>query len=192
MVLPEPVGPVTSRMPSGRLMMRSNSCWSSVKPDFRQSQLQAFLVEDTHHDAFAVIRRQTRHAQVNQLGTHLRLNAPVLRDAMLGDGHVGLNFQPGDNGGLQSFGRRLHFLHHAVNAVAQPEFFCQRLQVNVRGAHLEGVHDDLIHQPDERRVRVHRPAVIRAGQVSDHVILREILKDILKTLVLDNAFFSPP
>ena len=34
-------------------------------------------------------------------------------------------------------GGALHFLHHAVNAVAQAESFCQRLQVNVRSAHLE-------------------------------------------------------
>ena len=33
---------------------------------FRQTQLQAFLVQNTHHDALAVIRRQAGHAQVNQ------------------------------------------------------------------------------------------------------------------------------
>ena len=30
-VVPEPVGPVTSRMPSGKAISFSNVCWSSVK-----------------------------------------------------------------------------------------------------------------------------------------------------------------
>ena len=130
------------------------------KSQFRQTEPQAFLVENTHDDAFAVVRRQARHAQVNQLGADLALNASVLRNAMLGDGHVRLDFQPGDDGRLQPFRRGLHLVQHAVNAVAQTEPFAQRLQMNVRGAHLEGIHDDLVHQPDERRIRVHRPAIV--------------------------------
>ena len=34
---------------------------------FRQAQLQTFLVQNTHDDAFAVVGRQAGDAQVNQL-----------------------------------------------------------------------------------------------------------------------------
>ena len=33
--------------------------------------------------------------------------------------------------------------------------------MNVRCAHFERVNDDLVHQPDQRRVRLHRAAVRR-------------------------------
>ena len=79
---------------------------------------------------------------------------------MLGDGHVRLDFQPRDDGRLQPFRRRLHFVQQTVNAVAQPESFAQRFQMNVRGAQFERVRDDLVHQPDERRVRVHHRTVV--------------------------------
>jgi len=100
---------------------------------------------------------------------------------MLGDGHVGLYFQAGNDGRLQTLGRRLHFLHHAVNAVAQPEFFRQWFQVDVRCAQLEGVYDDLIYQPNERRVRVHRPAVV--SQSGDDGRVNFALREIQNGLV---------
>ena len=72
-VLPEPVGPVTSRMPSGKPIRRSNVCWSSVKkPSSGKPQPQAFLVQNTHDDALAVVGRQARHAQIDQLAADLR------------------------------------------------------------------------------------------------------------------------
>ena len=94
-VLPEPVGPVTSKMPSGSAINRSNVCWSSVKnPSSGKPEPQPFLVENTHDDAFAMVGGQARNAQVNRLAAHLGLDAPVLRDAVFGDGHVGLDLQP--------------------------------------------------------------------------------------------------
>jgi len=85
------------------------------------------LSSNTHHDAFTVGWSAGRTRAGHQLVADLRLDASVLRDAMLGDGHVRLDFQPRDDGGLQPFRRRLHFVQQAVNAVAQGGIFFQRL-----------------------------------------------------------------
>ena len=108
----------------------------------RQAQPQPFLVQDTHDDALAVVGRQAGHAQVDELAAHRRLDAPVLRDPVLGDGHVGLDLQAADDGGLQPFGWGFDLVQHAVNPVAHAEHLRQRLQVNVRSAHLERLDDD--------------------------------------------------
>jgi hypothetical protein len=107
---------------------------------------------------------------------------------VLGDDHVRLDLQARDDGRLQPFRRRLHFLHHAVNAVAQAESFFQRLQVDVRCAQLEGVHDDLVHQPDERRIGVHRRAVV--VRLADlHLAQRQFLDHVLERAVGQRLFF---
>jgi hypothetical protein len=127
---------------------------------FRQTDAQTFLVQNTHHDGFPVIRRQTRDAQVNQLApAHGGLDAPVLRNAMLRDGHVGLDLEPRDDGRLQPLRRALHLVHHAVNAIPQPESLRERFKVNIRRAHLERINDDLIHQLDQRRIPIHRQRI---------------------------------
>src|SRR5262249_41115000 len=93
------------------------------KSQFRQAQAQSFLVEDTHDDAFAVIGGETGHTQIDQLVADIRLDTTVLRDAVFRDGHVRLDLEAADDGRLQSFGRRLHFVQHAVNAIANAKNF---------------------------------------------------------------------
>src|SRR5207249_6918794 len=89
--------------------------------------------------AFAVVGRQAGNAQVDELAGDLRLDAAVLRDALLGDGHVRLDLQSRNDRRLQSFGRRALLVQHAVNAVTHAERLAHRLEVNVRGAHPEGL-----------------------------------------------------
>ena len=152
------------------------------KSQLRQTELQSVLVQNTHDDALAVVRRQTRHAQINQLAPDLRLDTSVLRDAMFRDDHARRNFQTRNDRRLQLLRRRLHFLQHAVNAVAQAKFFPQRFQVNVRRAQLERVHDDLVHQPDERRVHLRHPALrlhhldVAQGQFFNDLLERRVLR----------------
>ena len=89
--------------------------------------------------------------------------------------------------GLKAFGRRFHFLHHAVYAVAEAEAFFERLKVDVGGAQFEGVHDDLVDEPDERRVGVHFHAVVL--EVADlHVALGQLLDDVGER-TLGHCFF---
>jgi len=83
-------------------------------------------------------RRKARNAEIDQFAADLRLNASVLRDAFLRDGHVALDFQAADNRRLQPFRRAVHFVEHAVNAIAHPKSLRERFQVNVRSARPEG------------------------------------------------------
>src|SRR5581483_2299039 len=115
---------------------------------------------------------------------NLALNASVLRDALLHDGHVGLNLEPLEDGCLKALGRALHLLHDTVNAVADAKLLGQRLEVNVRSAQLERVEDQLIHQFDHGRVSVHFPAVISAEDGNGHFGFRQLLDRIPHAIVL--------
>ncbi len=95
------------------------------------------------------------------LPAHLRLDAAVLRNAPFGDGHVGLDFKPADDRGLQPLGRAFHLVQHAVNPVADAEGLGQRLQMNVRRPRLERLHNQSVDQLDDRRVGFHHRPVVR-------------------------------
>ena len=124
------------------------------EPQLGQAQLEPLFVQDTHDDTFTVSSGQTRHAQINGFAADLRLDTAILRNAPLRDGHVGHDFQALKDGCLQPLGRVLHLVQHAVNAVADAEFLGQRLQMNVRSARLESVHDHGVDQLDDRRVGI--------------------------------------
>lgn len=47
------------------------------------------------------------------------------------------------------------------------EGFRQRFEMNVRGAQLERLQDETVHQLDDGRVRVHRFAVLHATDCAD-------------------------
>jgi hypothetical protein len=59
--------------------------------------------------------------------------------------------------------------------------------MNVRRAQFEGVHDDLVHQPDERRVRIDRAAVVINLDRFDFA-LRQFLDHVLEAAVLHSLF----
>ena len=98
------------------------------------------LVEDTHHDGFAVGRRQTAHAQVDGVAGHGDRDAAVLRDAALGDVEVRHDLDARDDGGGHRDVRRLHLVEGAVHAVADLEVVFEGLDVDVGRA----VHDALV------------------------------------------------
>ena len=56
---------------------------------------------------------------------------------MFRNGHVRLNLQAADDGGLQALGRRLDFMQHSVDAVTNAESLGQWLEMNIGSAHLE-------------------------------------------------------
>ncbi len=71
-----------------------------------------------------------------------------LRDAH-GAGH---DLEPADDGGLQSFRRRLHFLEDAIDAKAHAEFFVERLEMNVARAEPMRLDQEHRDEADDRRV----------------------------------------
>ena len=85
-VLPEPVGPVTSTMPYGfeTASIRSR-LGARLDAELLEVERQVALVEDSEHDLLAEERRQRGHAEVDDLLAHLQLDAAVLRHAPLGD-----------------------------------------------------------------------------------------------------------
>ena len=97
---------------------------------------------------------------------------------MLGNHHARLDFQARDHGRLQALGRRFDFLHDTVNAIPEAKALFQGFQVNIRGAQLERVHNDLIHQADERGIGFQ----VRAGIGFRHpdIFIGEFLDDVLE------------
>ena len=99
-------------------------------------------------------RGQDRDAQVEALAPHAHLDAPVLRQALLGDIQTRHNLHARDDRRLVLFQKRRHRdrLQHAVDAVSDAEGVLFGLQVNVGRAEAMGFDDDLVHEPDDRSV----------------------------------------
>ncbi len=154
LVLPEPVGPVTSRMPSGARRSRSKISWSSLrKPSSGRPRSRLDLIEQPHDHALAVVGRHGRDAQVDRFLSHLHLDATVLREALLRDAHrAGHDLEPADDGRLQFLRRRLHFLEHAVDPEPDAKTFLERLEMDVARAELVRLEQEHRDHPDDRRV----------------------------------------
>ncbi len=94
-----------------------------------------------------------RDAQIDRLARDLHLNTAILREAFLGDAHgTGHDLEPADDGGLQAFRRRLHFLEDAIDAKAHAEFFVERLEMNVARAEAMRLDQEHGDEADDRRV----------------------------------------
>ena len=153
-VLPEPVGPVTSRMPCGCCSTCSN-CGrnSSVKPRLWKSSTTVSrssrrITTDSPCAVGTVL-----DAQVEFLALHAQHDAAVLRQAALGDVELGHDLDAADHRGGQVDRRALAFGEHAVDAVAHLQAVLERLDVDVGRAQLDRALDHQVHQPDHRRFR---------------------------------------
>src|SRR6266851_4972705 len=110
-----------------------------------------FFVQHAQHGIFAVTRGHDGNAQVDKAALVLHAEAPVLRDAALGNVQVAEHLDARNHRGMPFLGDGLHgVLQHAVDAVLHRYFRVARLDVNVAGAPLERGEDDLFHQADDR------------------------------------------
>ena len=130
-----------------------------------------------------MVGRQTGHAQINQLAPHRSLDTPVLGYPVLGDGHVRLDLQPADHRRLQPFRWGFDLVQHTVNPVAHAEHLGQRLQVNIRGAHLERFDNDRIDQLDQRRIRLDHRAVCGRRRLDFDMLAREVFNGLLEARI---------
>ena len=82
------------------------------------------------------------------------LDAAVLGQALLRDVQMAENLDARNDGRLKALElcRDRHFLQHAVNPVTDAELILEGFEVNVRGAQLDGIAQDLVHEPDDRGV----------------------------------------
>src|SRR5437870_12201198 len=119
-----------------------------------QAEEQTRFIEHAHDNAFAMVRGNGGNAQINRFLFYVHLNASVLRQTLFCDTHrAGHDLQPADDGGLQTFRRRLHFLEDTVDAKTNAEFFIERLEMNITRTELVRLDDQHRDQPDYRRVR---------------------------------------
>ena len=98
-----------------------------------ERELHPALVEETHHDAFAVEHRDDRNADVDLAAGDAELDAAVLRQPLLGDVEPGHDLEPADDRGLEAvdLGRHRLRVQHAVDAVADLDARGLRLDVDV-------------------------------------------------------------
>src|SRR3984893_2889623 len=106
------------------------------------------------------------------------LTPPILRQSLFCDAHrAGHDFQPADNGGLQTLRRRLHFLQHAVDAKTDTEFLVERLEMNVTRAYAMRFGQQHRYHADNGRIRF--IAFRRGRAVADFQIEIDIFADFL-------------
>ena len=151
-VLPEPVGPVTSRMPCGCsqhvLELRQEFVGEA---ELVEVEHHRFAIEQAHHHRLAVRGRHGAHAQVEFLALHAQHDAAVLRQAALGDVELGHDLDAADHGGGEVGRRALAFVQHAVDAVAHFQAVLERFDVDVRRTQLDRALDHQVDQADHRR-----------------------------------------
>ena len=125
--------------------------------ELREAELHGPLVEQPHHDPFAVDHGDHRDADVDLAAADLQHNPAVLRKPALGDVQSGHDLQAADDCRLEAADLRRHRLRveHAVDAVADPQPRLLRLDVYVAGPRLDGLQQDLVDQPDDRRLLRH-------------------------------------
>jgi hypothetical protein len=113
---------------------------------------QALLVEDSDDGVLAVDGGHDRHAEVDGTAPELDAEASVLRHALLGDVQLGHDLHAADDRGVVLARDRLHGgLEHAVDAVLDHHLGVPGLDVDVRGAPVQGVEDRGVHELDDGR-----------------------------------------
>ncbi len=160
MVLPLPVGPVTRMIPVGRAM-NSLNLGSVVR---RETQLvdrlqQDVGVEDAQHRLLAERGGHGADAQLDLAAALIALDAAVLRPALLGQVRAGEQLDPRHDRLVDDLRDHVHVVQHAVDAQAHQRQVALGLEVDVRGALLEGVAEDVVerlHHRRRRRVEVGR------------------------------------
>ena len=109
--------------------------------ELRQAEREVRLVEHTHDDRFAMVRRHGRDTKVEVLAVDVDLDTPILRDALLGDLHLRHDLDTRDDRALKTLGGRIHLSEGAVDSVANAELLLHRLEMNIGSLHLDAVDD---------------------------------------------------
>src|SRR2546426_739598 len=120
----------------------------------------ARAVEEPHDDGLAVHGRDRRDADVHPSASERHADAPVLGQPPLGDVHLCHELDARGHRGLQPPRRRLLVEQDAVEAVADSERVLEGLDVDVRGLGIDGVLDQEVHEPDDRRLERHVAEVV--------------------------------
>ena len=109
-------------------------------------------------------RRERRHAEVDLAPAGGEGDASVLRDTVLGDVEAGHDLEARRHASLDRLRRPGDLMEHAVDAEPDSEIVGARLDVDVRGAFLEGLAEDQVDVLDDRSVLDHR---VKIGDLGD-------------------------
>ena len=155
MDFPDPVGPVTSTAPFGRLIASWNRfCSPSCIPSESRPPTTTPLSRMRITTPSPLTRGRVTTRISTRLPFELKREAAVLWDALLGDVEVGHDLDPRDDAVGHPFldgGRRSE---HAVDAEQDMRVALLRVHVDVRGAMLDRLRDERVHELDDGGVRV--------------------------------------
>ena len=151
-VLPLPVGPVTTIMPCGSSSsLRSSRLVMREQAELADFQQAAVARQQADHGGFAVLRRHGGDAHVELGARDAHARGAVLRQAALRDVEAGQDLDARDQRRRQHAGRRRHRAQQAVDAHAHHEPGAERLDVDVGRAQLHRALEQIVHGAHDRR-----------------------------------------
>ena len=154
MVLPLPVGPVTRMMPVGpRDEVVELRQVVGGEPELVDALQQDVGVEDAQHRLLAEGGGHGGDAQLDLASALLALDAPVLRPALLGEVAAREQLDARDHRLVDDLRDQVHVVQDPVDAQAHQRQLALGLEVDVGGALLEGVAEDVVERLDHRRGR---------------------------------------
>ena len=150
-----------------------------------KSRLDGGAVEDPQHDRFAVQRRDGRDAEVDLLAAHRSLMRPSCGSRRSAMSSFAMILMREMMAAASRAGGVSTSCSTPSIAVAHAQPVLERLDVDVRGAGLDRAGDQLVDQPDDRRLarQVLQPLgiVFRwlgiGGQLVEHLLAVTALAD---------------
>src|SRR5262249_27673462 len=109
-------------------------------------------VQDAQDHAFAERGGNRRDTQVDVDAAHGDLDAPVLGQPPLRDVEPRHDLEPRGDNRAQLDLERLNGAQEAIDAIAHENGIHSRLDVNIRGAYLDGMGDDVVDEADGGRL----------------------------------------
>ena len=123
-----------------------------LQPQFVEPHRHRPLVEDAQHDRLAHHEREGHHAQVHLAMLHGQPDAPVLGEELLRDVQLGHDLEPRDDPEREALGHGGGVHEHAVDAEAHRQLAVLGFEVDVRGALVDRLGHEGVHELDHRRV----------------------------------------
>ena len=174
-VLPLPVGPVTSTMPCGWCTRRSSSASTPGAMPRRSSLRRPASLSSSRSTARSPCRwaRWTRGCRWAGRPRAARCGRPAA--ALLGDVQVGHDLDARDQRRMQRLARADHVAQATVDAVAHHRMRLERLDVDVAGAVARGLGEQGVDHADDGRV------VLGVEQVRDfrHLVHQPVQVDLV-------------
>ena len=139
----------------------------------KRASVSRLVVQETQHHALAVEGGECGHAHVDLAVVHTQADSAILGYTPFGDVELGHDLESTHDGSRETRRRRDRILKDAVHTVAHSETVLVGLQVDVRGACVQRLEQQQVHdlhngrfvgeahQVVERRVGLpHRPHVV--------------------------------